>query len=259
MKMSVLKPFKRTARQRADGSYRSQCGYVKHSQFAAAPAHYVRAFAILQKDLLELFDYVEPADINKSCYSYRIHELHTRACIEVEANCRAILSENGYARAGDWNMSDYKKLEPTHHLSSFQVRLPIWHGSDNPRTPFEEWKTGQRLPWYQAYNNVKHSRHENFDQSNFRNMLDAMCGLVAILAAQFIVIDFGPESFAGEDALSKGMIWQLGGTLKSNFPMIGPPMKDMISIGVRFGTIQIQFRHLTFDYTSEDDYDFTSV
>jgi hypothetical protein len=89
MKMAVSKPFKRTARPQADsGKYLDQGHYIKHAQYAVAPAHYIRAFQILQKDLIELFDYVEPADKNKECYSYRIHELHTRACIEVEANCK---------------------------------------------------------------------------------------------------------------------------------------------------------------------------
>jgi len=213
-----LKPFKRTARQRADGSYTSQCGYVKHSLFASAPEHYVRAFQVLQKDLLDLFDYVEPADKNGYCYSYRIHELHTRACIEVEANCRAILAENNYPKTAAWSMADHNKLEPTHHLSSFEVRLPLWHGSQNPRRPFGEWKTGQHLPWYRAYNSAKHSRHENFDQSNFRNMLDAMCGLVALLAAQFIVIDFGQEHYVGPSSTEKGFDVAIGGYFEVKFP-----------------------------------------
>jgi hypothetical protein len=95
-------------------------------------------------------------------------------------------------------MSDYKKLDPTHHLSSFQVRLPIWDGSENPRSPFAEWKSGNSLPWYKAYNDVKHSRHVNFDQSNFRNMLDSMCGLVALLGSQFFTIDIGPEAYVSD-------------------------------------------------------------
>jgi hypothetical protein len=35
-----------------------------HPKFAVDPHHYVRAFLVLQKDLLELFDYIEPADKN---------------------------------------------------------------------------------------------------------------------------------------------------------------------------------------------------
>jgi hypothetical protein len=54
--------------------------------------------------------YVEPADKNLECYSYRIHALLLRACIELEANCKAILKENGYSKGGNWKIDDYKKI-----------------------------------------------------------------------------------------------------------------------------------------------------
>jgi len=180
MKMAVLKPFKRTARPQEGGKYLGSAHYIKDPRYADAPAHYIRAFQILLKDLLELFDYVEPADDNRGCYSFRIHELHTRACIEFEANCKAILFENGYPMKRNWNLVDYKKLEQTHRLSSFQVRLPVWLGNNNPRTPFEKWKTGHGLPWYKAYNDAKHSRHLNFDQSIFKT-----CSMRCVASSQY--------------------------------------------------------------------------
>ena len=218
--MPVSKPFRRTARPQAGGKYLGYGHYIKHSQYAVAPAHYIRAYQVLQKDLLELFDYVEPADKNQECYSYRIHELHTRACIEIEANCKAMLFENGYAKRKQtqWNMSDYQNLDQTHHLSSFQVRLPIWHGKANLRRPFEAWKAGPSLPWYDAYNSAKHSRHEKFDRSNFESMLDAICGLVAILASQFVTIDFGPEGYSADSSPVEGYEIAIGGYFEVKFP-----------------------------------------
>src|SRR5262249_420865 len=190
--MTIKKPFKRTCRQFSDGSYlpHGNHDFIAHPKFANAPQQYVRAFMLIQKDLRELFDYVEPADKNLDCYSYRMHELLMRSCIEIEANCRAILSENGYSRAGDWNMTDYKKLDVTHRLSSYQVKFPVWHGRQAVRTPFSSWATGAGLEWYQAYNKSKHDRHEQFEQANFANLLDAVAGLVALLASQFGDYDF---------------------------------------------------------------------
>jgi hypothetical protein len=141
-----------------------------------------------------------------------------RACVEIEANCKAILFENGYHSKRDLNMSDYKKLNKTHHLSSFQVRLPVWQGSANVRTPFQHWQTGQSLPWYKAYNDVKHSRHQKFQQSNFQNMLDAMCGVVAILGSQFVTIDFGPEAYVGLSSRAEGYEIAIGGYFEIRFP-----------------------------------------
>jgi hypothetical protein len=138
--MTIMKPFRRTCRQFVDGRYapHGNDGFIDDPRFAKAPEQYVRAFLIIQKDLRELFDYVEPADQNEGCYSYRIHELLMRTCVEVEANCKAILGENGYMppRGKNWDRSDYKKLNATHRLSSFQVKFPVWHGRHAVRTPF---------------------------------------------------------------------------------------------------------------------------
>jgi hypothetical protein len=203
--MTITKPFRRTCRQFVDGNYQphGNHGFIDDRRFAKAPpGQFVRAFLVIQKDLLELFDYVEPADENEGCYSYRIHELLMRSCVEVEANCKIILSENGYIRPGDpntrdvdgysqptrkWNRGDYQKLNITHRLSSFQVRFPVWHGNHAVRTPFASWG------WYDAYNAAKHDRHKQFKEANLGNLLDAVAGLVALLSSQFCDYDFeGP-------------------------------------------------------------------
>src|SRR5437667_8799255 len=113
--MGIDKPYKRTVRQLADGSYSNSGNgkYIKHPDYSNSPEKYVRSFLLIQNDLQKLFEYVEPADKNKQTYSYRIHELFVRVCIDVEANCKAILFENGYKKAKDLNMSDYRLIEKT--------------------------------------------------------------------------------------------------------------------------------------------------
>ena len=147
-----------------------------HPRFAPAPEHYVRAFLLL-KGLRELFDYVEPADVNLGCYSYRIHSLLLRACVEVEANCKAILKENGYSPPGKkggirtrWDMIDYRKIDPTHRLSFYQVQVPNWTGSGGMRSPFQAWRSGSPLPGYEAYHATKHERHLKFEQATFEHL-----------------------------------------------------------------------------------------
>jgi hypothetical protein len=128
-----------------------------------------------------------------------------RACVEVEANCKAVLRENGYAASGDWTMRDYRKVNFSHRLSSYEVRIPVWQGASSERQPFARWATGGALPWYSAYNVTKHDRHESFDQATFQHLTDAVCGLVALLTAQFLHHEFpgkglmqiGGESYDG--------------------------------------------------------------
>jgi hypothetical protein len=195
--MSIDQPYRRTVRQLHDGSYANggDGRYVQHQKYAKDGAHYVRAYLLLQKDLLELIDYVEPADENLGCYSYRIHELLMRACIEVEANCKAILLENGYPKKpNDLDMRDYIKIEQSHKLSEYQVRVPTWSGSAGLRTPYSAWGTGCGLLWYRAYNATKHDRHAAFKRATFEHMLDAVCGCLALLSAQFLDEDFSSQA-----------------------------------------------------------------
>jgi hypothetical protein len=193
-------PFRRTARPIVGGNYmRGLSGnnsYVGHHAFAKEPENYVRAFLLLQNDLRRLFEYVEPADENSRSYSFRVHEILLRACVEVEANCKAILVENGYMGSGNWTMEHYKKIEASHRLSGFMVKVPSWRGNDNIRTPFASFASSPKVSpeWYKAYNATKHDRHVNFDRANFRNAVDAVCGVLTLLAAQFVTHDFDPTS-----------------------------------------------------------------
>ncbi|SRR5258706_11044794 len=83
--MVITRPYRRTCRPFRNSDYATdgRWRYIEHPKFAQTPEHYVRAFLLLLKDLQGLFDYVEPADTNLKCYSYRIHALLLRACIEV--------------------------------------------------------------------------------------------------------------------------------------------------------------------------------
>jgi len=142
-----------------------------------------------------------------------------RTCIEIEANFKAILDENGYSKSGDWTMSDYKKCEASHLLSSYEIKLPVWRGNLHTRRPFANWLTSGNLTWYQDYNAAKHSRHGNFERANLSNLLDSIAGLVSLLSAQFWTEDFSPS--AGVMALEgswDGLEGAVGGYFRVKFP-----------------------------------------
>ena len=73
-------------------------GYILDPDYAKSPEHYVRSFLLIQEDILRLFQFIEPSDINLQTYSFRIHELYMRICIEIEANFKAIFDENKYSK-----------------------------------------------------------------------------------------------------------------------------------------------------------------
>ena len=190
--MPLTQPLKRTWRPFSVGAETSYW-YMHHPDFASNPIHFIRAFEVLQKDLIELFDSIEPADSNEATYSYRVHGLLMRACIEVEANFKAIANDNALFTGAQLSMSGhYFQFNRSHHLSSYEVMMPVWTGAKNIRKPFALWSSGaySPLPWYQAYNNSKHDRQSAFDQAHLGHLVDAICGLSVLLSAQFYTLDF---------------------------------------------------------------------
>jgi hypothetical protein len=144
-----------------------------------------------------------------------------RACVEVESNCKAILVENGCKKsASRLHMRDYINIEQSHKLSEYRVRAPIWSGNCGVRTPFLNWSTNKALAWYEAYNTAKHDRHTAFKAATFEHMLDAVCGCLVILSAQFLNEDFSsqPMRWLTESSPADGMNGALGGFFLIAFP-----------------------------------------
>lgn len=132
-----------------------------------------------------------------------------------------ILVENGYPDSDKLTMNDYKKVEQSHRLSAYKVKLPIWSGSLGERRPFAEWSSGKTLPWYQAYNSTKHDRHAEFSEATFANMLDAVAGVVVVLAAQFGTHDYMPYSWT-KVITPEGVELAIGGYFQISFPSDWP-------------------------------------
>jgi hypothetical protein len=167
----------------------------------------------------ELFEFIEPSDKNLECHSYRIHALLTRAAIEVEANLKAILKENRYPKkACDLTMQDYQRLDTSHRLSSYEVKLPMWYGTKGVRRPFSNWSTTHSLNWYQVYNRAKHNRHEHFSSATFEHTIDAMCGLAAVISSQFYKCDFAPVVYWHEPMPNNGFELAIGNYFQIRFP-----------------------------------------
>jgi len=208
--VSLSKPFHRNYRAIKPGpqSGYSRWAYIHDRQYANNAEHYVRAFMLIQNDLQSIFEYVEPSDECRTAFSYRIHALLIRACVELEANFKAILEENTVTPPAkrSLNIGDYRKVDATHHLSSYEVMLPIWNGAPLILRPFEPWKPargppnpgGLTLPWYQAYNASKHDRQDEFKKANLENLITAIAGLLVLISSQFAREDFsaGPTLYS---------------------------------------------------------------
>ncbi len=224
--MAHLKPFKRNARPFTDGHYMNDGKwlYLRKPAFAEDGRRYIRAALLLQRDLLRVFEFVEPDQKNFSCYSIRIHELIIRTCIEIEANFKAILRENGYKKSGDWNILDYRKIEVTHHLSKYRVKVPDFVDQDFTLSPFSDWTTKPNPMWHNVYNATKHDRHKEFATADFETLLNAVGALFVLLASQFHTEDLstGSDFLTLESGANGGFEPVAGGLFRVEFPKSWP-------------------------------------
>ncbi|GAF05568.1 hypothetical protein [Saccharicrinis fermentans] len=201
----------------------SSWAYIVDRNYCQSGHSYVRAFLLILEDLKRIFEFIEPSPESMQTFSYRIHELFMRTCIEVEANFKAILSENIYTpqldRFGNpiLNMRIYRKVNSTHRLSSYKVGLPQWSDSELLiLEPFKVWSESNTSPeWYQSYNKSKHDRHDNFKYANLENLLNAISGLLVLISSQFRQEDFS----AGESlmAFSGGDYYDMQSAIGSLF------------------------------------------
>lgn len=175
------KPYLRIIRPA--GSRRS--GYELDERYASDRISLCRAYSLIVNDLKKVFEYIEPTDENIHAYSHRNYELLLRAATEFEANCKAILFSNGYKKASNLNIKDYYKIEKSLRLSEYKVEIDVWRPERKIITPFLNWKNDHSLGWYQAYNNVKHDRQENFKYASLANVLETIAGLLVIIYSQF--------------------------------------------------------------------------
>jgi hypothetical protein len=198
--MSHDRPFYRVYRPlvRSNNSGWSARQFVRDPRYALQPNSFVRGLVGLERDLAEVFDFVEPAERNAKTYGYRLHQLLLRCCVEVEANFKAILLANKFDAAGSrLDMRAYSRVETSHHLSSYRVILPMWDGDGRSFYPFQDWANRRRLSWYEAYNAAKHDRHTALSEATLENLVYAVGGLFVLLTAQF-----GSEDYSGKpDAL----------------------------------------------------------
>lgn len=189
--MPLSKPYYRIYRPSLNSSCFSDptWGYAQDSRFIdpREKSSLLSAAKLIIKDFSEILEYVEPCDSNLSTYSHRIYELLLRTCTEVEASLEGILKANGYTKPDNRNLNikDYKKVETAIKLTEYSVVMKQWQ-TKRSVIPFEAWKNpNEPLPWYDAYNKVKHDRSNKFSMASLDNLCNAICGLLCVLYAQF--------------------------------------------------------------------------
>ena len=246
-------PFHRCFRPVISGL--SERDYLNDDDYAQRPYSFTKAFLTLQKEIEELFLFVEPADDNRKTYSYRIQQLFIKVCIEFEANFKAIMSENTYSKDSNWwDINDYWKINVSHKLSEYKVYMPNWDGKNKEFAPFADWEKSPKLKWYRAFQRTKHNRASRLCEANLGNLMNAFCGLFVVLTAQFGEEDYstGPVLMAvsGSDSYY-GCDFGIGEMLKPIYPEWNDEDKYMIAWAE---VCESPDRFRKYDYDAVEDY-----
>ena len=162
--------------------------------------------ALIQQ-LQEICRVVHPIDQNLDAFGHEIRNLLIIACTEVEAQWKSILVANGQQPK---NRLDYVKLSPSMKLNKYRVALP-WYPWIVPIAPFERWMPmpngdKQDLPWYDAYNDVKHDREQNFVRAKLRYAIESLTACFVMLCAQY-GIDFVRSGEEAQDVFFRLIEW----------------------------------------------------
>lgn len=147
----------------------------------------IRAYRNIQNSLDELFNYIEPSIVNFSSFGHKIRELLILACTEVEYLLLKMLTENGYPQKKIFQTTDYIECKNILKLDCFEVELSQYSDLKIFK-PFADWdrsKPTKSLPWYDAYNSVKHNRGDNITQANLEHLLDAISAIHILLESQY--------------------------------------------------------------------------
>jgi len=160
----------------------------------AASHSFRKAFELLCIDLERVFEFVEPDDANLSVYSHRLYELHLRACTEFESVCKEALLAAEIELPKRPTIVHYQMLEPLLGLERMQVQCNPWRSGSGLDAPFRAWTTSApALSWYDAYNKVKHGRHQAFRYASLENVRASLAGLFTLLAQCNVLPAYGPE------------------------------------------------------------------
>lgn len=146
-----------------------------------------RAYRNIQGYLDDLFNVIEPDPRNFGSYGHKIRELLILACTEVEFLLLKALTENGYVKKAVYTTADYVHCLDLFRLDFWRVEL-VQYPAIKTFAPFAKWdkeNSTKSLPWYRAYNAVKHNRGDNIVEANFEHALDAVAALHILLEAQY--------------------------------------------------------------------------
>jgi hypothetical protein len=162
--------------------------WVEKTPFYSSFINSLEQIEGLLTSLADIFRVVHGDTRNLEVFGTAIRDIIILACTEVENQWKAVLVANGAATIDDrLSTVDYVRIAGPMKLHDYSVGLSRYPHVSEIR-PFSGWiaaSPSKSMPWYEAYNKVKHNREVNFSEAKLLHAIEAVAACVVMLAAQF--------------------------------------------------------------------------
>ena len=131
-------------------------------------------YLTLEADISNTSRYIEPRG-QENVHSFEFAKILILACTELESVFKLLCIEiTGTQPEG--NIGEYTRiiLDRYPHIVDATVSVKRWGKCINP---FQGWKKGGTLPWWSAYQEVKHNRKDHFSDASYSNTVYALAAL----------------------------------------------------------------------------------
>lgn len=142
-------------------------------------SNYWRYYLQLEKDFLHLIEYVEFDTANFSAYSVKIMQLLLSVGSEVDAVLKEICKIQNNPRP---NMRDYASIILERYPNITKQKVCVFKRTLK-LTPFDSWdlaNPAQSLQFWNAYNEVKHHRAEQFSKATLEAVANGLAALFTL-------------------------------------------------------------------------------
>jgi len=151
-------------------------------------------FLSLEKDFINLRNYLEINEDNFDTYSFEISKLLQLSCSEIDSVCRLMCkiidSTNDYydETVFSGKIDLYKKTITVNYPKLIETEIYIPDLMKNIK-PWQDWHIKNSPDWWTSYNKVKHYRHSCFEQANLRNAIQALSALMVLDLYLYRIVD----------------------------------------------------------------------
>jgi hypothetical protein len=139
---------------------------------------YWEYFLAIEDDLLQTSRYVEFAEANFHVHSIEFARLLLVSASEVDVIAKEFCKLLDPSKKAE-DINDYQTIISTYYpkFSTFELYVPRFNLVSKP---WQEWNEGKKIPWWQAYNGVKHERSKNYELATLGNVLSSVAGLFSL-------------------------------------------------------------------------------